>query len=490
MSVMPLKFKSFLFWIHRWLGIAMCLLFALWFASGVIMMYVEYPELTEAEKLSQLPSLDLDAVSLTPFEASSVINSVSAFTSVKLTSVLDRPTFEFRGLDGQRFFVFADSGERISGVGEGAAIQAARLSGFAAGDSSPSYDALIDMDQWSISASHDVSRPLHRIDMNDSDNLVLYVSDRSGQVVLDTTGSERFWNWLGSTIHWIYPLQLRKNTSLWTDIIVYTSLVGIVSVVTGGIIGFMRIRLRNPYKAKNMSPYKGWMKWHHILGLLSLIFVSTFIFSGLMSMGPWGIFNSATSAFPQMVRYYGSDTLRLANLPMPQSRDVAPMLKEIEWHQIQGSYYYSLIDSEGNRKVRFAETSDLNVSTKLLALVSGAIPNLLPAAKLESLEVVNEEDTYYYSRHNNTRPFPVYRAVFDDAESTWYHINLNNGELVNRVTDASRLERWLFNGLHSLDFQFLLRHRPLWDVVMILLSLIGLVFSVSAVVIGWRRLVN
>ncbi len=490
MSVMPLKFKSLLFWIHRWLGIAMCLLFALWFASGVVMMYVEYPELTEAERLAQLPRLDLNRVSLTPFEASSAIDSASAFMSVKLTSVLDRPTFEYRGLDGQKFYVFADSGERISGVGEEAALQAATLSGLAARDSSPSYDALIDMDQWSISASHNASRPLHRIDMNDGDNLVLYVSERSGQVVLDTTGSERFWNWLGSTIHWIYPLQLRKNTALWTDVIVYTSLVGIISVVTGGIVGLIRIRVRNPYKGKNMSPYTGWMKWHHILGLLSLLFVSTFIFSGLMSMGPWGIFNSSTSVFPQMVRYYGSDTLRLSNLPMPQSGDVAPTLKEIEWHQIQGSYYFSLVDSEEGTKVRFADINDLNSSTKLLALVSSAIPNLLPEAKLESREVLDEEDTYYYSRHNNVRPFPVYRAIFDDVESTWYHINLSNGEVVNRITDASRLERWLFNGLHSLDFQFLLRHRPLWDVVMILLSLIGLVFSVTAIVIGWRRLVN
>ena len=106
------------------------------------------------------------------------------------------------------------------------------------------------------------------------------------------------------------------------------------------------------------------------------------------------------------------------------------------------------------------------------------------------MEIISEEDSYYYSRHNNFRPLPVYRAAFDDAESTWYHIDLNNGAIVNRVTDASRLERWLFNGLHSLDFQFLLRHRPLWDVIMILLSMLGFLFSVTAIVIGWRRLLS
>lgn len=454
------------------------------------MMYVEYPELTEAERLSQLPDLNLAAVTLTPFEGAASIDSATVFSSVKLSSILDRPAYEYAGVDGRRHFVFADDGASISAVGEGAALLAARLSGLASQDSAPSYDALVDMDQWSISASHNGSRPLHRIAMNDSENRVLYVSDRSAQVILDTSGTERFWNWLGSTIHWIYPLQLRRNASLWTDVIVYTSLVGIVSVITGGIIGFMRIRIGSPYSGSRISPYKGWMKWHHVLGLLSLVFVSTFIFSGLMSMGPWGIFNSSASPYPQLIRYYGNDTLRLSNLPMPQTDDVAYAVKEIQWHQIQGSYYYSLIRSPENTEVRFSDTSVQNSSTKLLALVTAAIPDLLPQANLEAMELINEQDTYYYSRHNNFRPFPVYRAVFDDAESTWFHVDLNNGEIVNRVTDASRLERWLFNGLHSLDFQFLLRHRPLWDVVMIILSLIGFIFSVTAIVIGWRRLVN
>jgi len=41
------KAKRFLYLFHRWLGVGLCLWFALLFVSGVIMMYVEYPELTE-----------------------------------------------------------------------------------------------------------------------------------------------------------------------------------------------------------------------------------------------------------------------------------------------------------------------------------------------------------------------------------------------------------------------------------------------------------
>ncbi|PCJ22661.1 MAG: hypothetical protein COA96_13815, partial [SAR86 cluster bacterium] len=288
-----MKLKPFLFLAHRWLGIGMCLLFALWFASGIIMMYVEYPELTEEERFENLQPLNVSQISLSPLEASASITADSVFSSVKLTTVLSRPAYQFRGVDGAIYIVFADSGELFTGLNPQSALAAARQSGFSTSDATPSYDKQVNMDQWSISSGLNRYRPLHRITMNDSAGSIIYASTVSGQIVLDTTRNERFWNWLGSTVHWIYPVQLRKNASLWNQIIVYVSLIGIVSVVTGAIIGFMRIRLSRRAKGANgssISPYKGWMKWHHILGLLTLVFVSTFIFSGLMSMGPWGVF--------------------------------------------------------------------------------------------------------------------------------------------------------------------------------------------------------
>ena len=468
----------------------MCLLFALWFASGIVMMYVEYPELTESERLANLPVLNLDTVDLTPYEAATFIGPGEVFRAVKLTTVLDRPAYEFVGVEGRKSIIFADTGEGVANITEADAIDAASLSGFANSDSSPTHNSVMKIDQWSITSSHNPHRPLHRINMNDGDGLVLYVSSQTGQIVLATTRSERFWNWLGSTINWIYPLALRENAPLWTQVIVCTYVVGIVSVITGGIVGFMRIRVRNKYRGTNYSPYTGWMKWHHLLGLFSLIFVSTFIFSGLMSMGPWGVFSAASSPVPQINRYYGGDSLRLSTLPMPLLDEISQEVKAIQWHQIQGEPYYSLVSTSTVREVRFSGVSEQNSSVKLLTLVSAAMPNLLPAAKLTDIDLITEEDSYYYSRHNNFRPYPVYRARFDDLESTWYHIDLNNGEIVNRVTDASRLERWLFNGLHSLDFQFLIRNRPLWDVLMLFLSLAGLIFSSTAVVIGWRRLLR
>jgi hypothetical protein len=50
------------------------------------------------------------------------------------------------------------------------------------------------------------------------------------------------------------------------------------------------------------------------------------------------------------------------------------------------------------------------------------------------------------------------------------------------------VNRWLYHGLHSLDFPFLYHRRPLWDVVVILLSLGGIASVATSLTPAWRRL--
>lgn len=481
------KAKAALFWVHRWLGIGTCLLFAMWFATGIIMMYVEYPELTETERLENLPALTIEPNLLPPLQAAQAIDADSVFTAVRLTSVFGRPSYRFTAPDRADYYVFADTGELLSTVNEVQAMAAVESSGFYSALWEPSHSGLIDLDQWTLSASLDKHRPLHRINLNDDAGSVLYVSSRSGQVVRDTHRSERFWNWLGSTLHWIYPAVLRQNASLWNDVIVYVSLLGIFSVVSGTIIGVMRIRIRNPYRGRDISPYQGWMKWHHIMGLATLVFVSTFIFSGLMSMGPWGVFSSSVSAQEQVNRFKGDLTLRLSKLAIPLLESDELPIKEIHWHQIQSQPYATVVNSAAEKSIAPGPGRDLHW---LSNTIKNTIPALIPAAQLLSVELITNEDDYYYSRHNRYRPFPVYRAKFNDSDDSWFHIDATNGEVLNRVDNASRRERWLYNSLHSLDFQILWQARPLWDIVVILLSLIGFGFSVTSVVIGWRKLAS
>ena len=61
--------KVLLIFLHRWLGVAMCLVFLLWFASGIVMIFVQYPQFTENESLDNSVAIEFSRINLSPSEA-------------------------------------------------------------------------------------------------------------------------------------------------------------------------------------------------------------------------------------------------------------------------------------------------------------------------------------------------------------------------------------------------------------------------------------
>src|SRR5580700_7480924 len=78
--------------LHRWLGVAFCLLFAMWFASGIVMHFVPFPALTEADRLAGLTRVDTTAVARGPAEAVAASGIVGA-TRVRLLQRSDGPVY-------------------------------------------------------------------------------------------------------------------------------------------------------------------------------------------------------------------------------------------------------------------------------------------------------------------------------------------------------------------------------------------------------------
>ena len=50
------------------------------------------------------------------------------------------------------------------------------------------------------------------------------------------------------------------------------------------------------------------------------------------------------------------------------------------------------------------------------------------------------------------------------------------------------MSRWLYHGLHSLDFPWLYNYRPLWDIVVITFMVGGTALCVTSLVLAWRVL--
>ncbi|MEH6357896.1 MAG: PepSY domain-containing protein [Pseudomonadales bacterium] len=476
---------------HRWLGIVMCSFFAMWFFSGVVMMYVGFPSLTETERLNGLPILKAEQIKLPVTALSKDLSNQTSIEQLTLTTVLNRPAYLLKTADQPWRGMYADNGELFSGISKKQSLAAAR---HFAGQSHIAttdihYAEQLLQDQWSVSSSLEPYRPLHRIELGDTAGQQLYISALTGQVVRDTNHTERLWNWLGANLHWIYPVQLRKHPELWSDVVIWLSLLGLVSLITGSVIGILRLRVKKPYRGTSYTPYRGLMKYHHLLGLSCLLFLSTYLFSGLMSMNPWDIFSEKKDFSTQLQRYQTNGNSMLVDnalatiLALQQILTSNPQTKEVHWHWLGGKAY-SVLNTTSQQIVLQPDNSKAILADK----IQRALPSLIPGSSIESQQFLNQYDLYYYSHHERSRPVPILRVIFNDEESSWFHIDPSTGEVLEKLTSAARLQRWLFNALHSFDFSFLINHRPVWDVLVITLCSLGFVFSATSLVIAWRRL--
>src|SRR5262249_51399077 len=75
---------------------------------------------------------------------------------------------------------------------------------------------------------------------------------------------------------------------------------------------------------------------------------------------------------------------------------------------------------------------------------------------------LSEEDAFYFNRREEFM-LPVYRVIANDEGHTRYYLDPASGELLQRTDANARWHRWLFGGLHRLDFTTWLRAHPLRD---------------------------
>jgi uncharacterized iron-regulated membrane protein len=472
------KLRQWLYLTHRWIGIVTCLFFAMWFISGVVMMYVAFPGLSEKERLAALPEIAWEKARLSPDDAMKAAGLTRYPRELRLMMLADEPVYRLIDRSGQRQTISAMDGRGVSEISE---QQALAIAARHPASKSPRLEEMIDRDQWSVVARYDPLRPFYLIHLGDDAGTKLYVSSRSGEVALDTNRTERVWNWLGSIPHWIYPTILRQDQPLWRQVILWSSGICLVVGITGIWIGILRMRLKRRYASGNITPYRGWMAWHHVTGLIAGAFILTWMFSGWLSVNPGNVFADRTTAREMLQRYAGHDAATIAaKWPIAH-----PGTVEARFVWLDGSPLVITNSRSGVPTVLDASTGTAAVLPQ--DRLWDAAAKMLPTAQMTAREVLEDYDSYWYA-HHRARELPVLRAVFNDEAQTWIHISPVTGDVLGHVDSSRRTYRWMFNALHSFDFQLLLKYRPAWDIVVILLSILGTIVSISGVVVGWRYL--
>jgi PepSY-associated transmembrane protein len=522
-----LDWRKLLIYSHRWLGIVLGIVFVAWCVSGVVLMYYGVPHLTAGERLMRLRPLDLSSIRVTPAEAAKELKDPPRRLRISMHG--DRPVYRFNTgrVFGRWTLVYADTGQAVSPLDRDGAVT--WLQGYLPEQQTLRYDAYLDRpDTYTRLPAMQTHFPLHRVALDDAAGTEYYVSERSGEAVMKSDRRTRLLGLFGYITHTFFFF---RQQSWWSALLQWVSWIGLAMCVTGAVVGVWRYGLSARFRHKGVrshSPYVGWMKWHHYAGLLFGVLTITWVFSGLVSLdvipgiretrySPEQVAEGARSVQGEGavidLASLSMDNLRAATATV--SRSFVP--KELELLQFGGETYLiayraPTVDDVGAWESRSGMDFITPTPEGEHVLVSPRQPDrafarfdddtmmrvaraAMPGAAIRDAVWLNEYDDYYYKTVSSfdlglprmAKPLPVLRVRYDDPAETWLYLTASPGQIL-KVERLDRANRWGYYGLHGLDFAFLYRNRPLWDVVAVALLVGVTVSTVTSLVPACRRL--
>lgn len=465
--------------IHRYLAVVVGLLMTLWCLSGFVMMYQSFPELSNAQRLNGLAPLQLEQCCELAGYAPHDDTPLGGF---RIEMLLGEPVLRMGGRDAATI-IRLHSGKPLTTLSEADLLEVARQFGEGNNIAGAARSlGIIEMDQWTVQSARR-QQPVWQFAFDDPAGTEIYINGNSGEVFQLTNRRERVLSWFGAIPHWTYPTLLRQNGPLWTQVVIWASVLGTFLAATGLYVGISRLR-RDRLSNRPASPFTGWWYWHHVSGLVFGVLVLTWVFSGLMTMNPWGTLSGTGGAdyraqitgtarwseLKQLLRALSSDNHLLHDNDI---RQLSPA--------VFNSELFLLADKTDGSQLRLnsnAQPAPLAISDLATAIAGLGIP-------AHSSGLLYQEDSYYYG-HKREVALPVYRAIMADSERTRLYINPETGAM-RTVGSTGRWSRWLRTGLHDLDFP-VLRLRPLWDIVVIFLLLGVTLVCITGTWMALRRI--
>jgi hypothetical protein len=479
------------------MGVAFCLLFAWWFISGMFMMYWDYPSVGAEDRLERASPLDASQIQLSPQQAFARLGMDQDPSSIRLTTFDNRPVYRFRAGRGQST-VYADSGEVLSEFPPELNLRtAAAWTGQPAGASR--VEILTEPDQWTLEGSFRNIKPVAKYSWPDGEHV--YIAQNTGEVVQYTTTSSRLFAYLGAIPHWLYFTPLRKNGPLWSKIVIWCSGIATVAALMGLIVGISMYSPSKRYRLQGSAtsvPYTGQKRLHMIFGLFFGIVACTWTFSGMLSMDPFPIGGQDTAGrgkggaarIPGALR---GGRFQMASYAAKSPRDALVQLapdfgvKELELTSFAGQPVY--LATAGPGKTRIVPVQGEPVPEFDRARIIDVVAKAVQPVALAASGVMTQYDAYYLDK-NRQRPLPVVYIQLKDELNSRVYIDPKTAKVVgsHSSTTEAWVTRWLYHGLHSVNFPWLYNHRPAWDVVVLTLMLGGTTLCVTSVIIGFQLL--
>ncbi|WP_299008493.1 PepSY domain-containing protein [uncultured Caulobacter sp.] len=470
------KVLRWLSWFHRWTGVGLCLLFLLWFASGAILLFVPFPSLGDKDRLAGSERFDPAAIAIAPGQA---LATAGGGEGLRLVSVAGAPRYVIQGVDGALKTIDARGG-RIAP--ELTADQARTIAQRFAGVGVKRVSAPIRYDQWVVHNRFDPWRPFFKVSLADRAGTELYVSAKTGEVMQRTRRAERAWNWGGAVIHWLYFTALRRSFAAWDQTVWWVSLLGVTTAAIGIFLGIYRTQKRMQGRKPDWSPFRGWLRWHHGLGLGAAVFVLTWIVSGWLSMDHGRLFSRGVAAEEAASRYHGQALDQaLAGAPASRLAALGPTSSIV--FGVVGGHPVAAAEDGRTSRVRLLDGDAASVTPTLprdllLSAARSAWPiSTAPAAK---------DDDALYRTAEGMAPRTI-RLPLDRPTGSAVYLDPVTGHVVSVMDPSRKAYAWIYYALHTFNFPVLIDRPVLRKVIVLIPLLLGLMFSWTSLVVAIKR---
>jgi uncharacterized iron-regulated membrane protein len=466
-----------LVWLHRWTGLLVCLFFALWFATGAVMLFEPFPSLPAGERLSRGEQLDPATIAVSAAEA--------------LAARPQADSLQVRARDGQPVYVLGRDGQppivvdaRSGGVlgkvdGEAAGRIAEKFSGM----KPLRIDTNVERDQWIVHEGFDAGRPYHRVTLDDPAGTVLYVSAWTGEVRQMTTRKQRALNSVGAVPHWLYWTAIRQHWSFWDSLVWWISLGALGSALLGFILGIYRYVQSRARGGSGWRVYVSWWRWHHVLGLTAGLFLLGWILSGWLSMDHGRLFSrggvspaaaAAMVGTPLATRVEGVSVAALA---------AAGPAASIQLRALAGRSFLDVKRQVGPPDI-LVPGQDRRTSLPDEWVLDGLRKAFPDAATIVERQA---DDSDLYVRAEEL-PAGARAYEVELADLHLVYVDDTTGEILVDMDAGRRSYAWLYYALHTYKVPGLAGRDALRIPLMLLLLAGGFALSVTGVVIAYRRL--
>ena len=444
------------------------------------MMYWDYPAVNAADRLEHAAVLNSAQVKFSPAAAYAALKSDQAPVSTRLQVFDGRPAYFFR-IGRAQTIVYADTGTtqdvfppelnlRTAAAWTGQPASAARV------------EELTEPDQWTLEGGLGNQRPLWKYSWPNGNQV--YVSESTGEVVQFTTRSSRLFAHLGPIPHWLYYTPLRKNGPLWSRVVIWLSGIATLAALMGLVVGLI---MYSPSR-KNSIPYRGQKRLHHLLGLFFGIVACTWAFSGMLSMEPFPLSEGRQPRADIVAAALRGERPQLSRYAVKAPREALAQLEPgfkptvLELSSLAGEPVY--IAAAGKGATRVVPLNAAPFESFDDQRISNVVTN---AAGVAVARRLTEYDAYYLNRSGEL-PLPVLLLQLNDEAHSRYYIDPKTARIVGsyRSSTESWVNRWLYHGLHSINFPWLYNYRPAWDILVLTLLLGGTSLCVTSVIIGFQ----